>query len=57
MDACLHEISKRKNSARKKQDKCLTKVCEKIMTDVKGLLHGKTGDEDSLSGTNKPKED
>ena len=58
MDACLHEISKRKKWARKKQDKCLIKVCEKIMNGVKGSLYGhQTDDEDSLSDTNKPKED
>ena len=45
MDACLHEISKRKKSARKKQDKCLIKVCEKIMHDVKGTLEGEADDE------------
>ena len=45
MDACLHEISKRKKSARKKQDKCLIKVCGKIMHDVKGTLEGEADDE------------
>ena len=58
VDACLQEISKRKKLARKKQDKCLIKVCEKIMNGVKGPLYGhQTDDEDSLSDTNKPKED
>ena len=58
VDACLHEISKRKKPARKKQDKCLIKVCEKIMNGVIGPLYGhQTDDEDSLSDTNKPKED
>ena len=37
----LHRISKRKKSARKKQDKCLIKVCEKIMNDVRGLMFWK----------------
>ena len=58
VDACLQKISKRKKLARKKQDKCLIKVCEKIMNGVKGPLYGhQTDDEDSLSDTNKPKED
>ena len=39
VDACLHEISKHKTSARKKQDKCLIKVCEIIMNGVKGPLY------------------
>ena len=56
MDACLNEISKRKKLARKKQDKCLIKVCEKIINGVKGPLYGhQSDDEDSLSDTNKPK--
>ena len=57
VDACLHEISKRKKLTRKDQDKCLTKVCEKIMNGVSGPLYAQTGDEDSLRDTNKPKED
>ena len=35
MDVYLHQILKRKKSARKKQDKCLIKVCEKTMNGVK----------------------
>ena len=42
MDACLHEISKSKKSPRKKQGKCLIKVCEKIINDIKGPLDGQT---------------
>ena len=59
VDGCrLHEFSKRKRSARKKQDKCLIKVCEKIMNGVKGPLYGhQTDDRDSLSDTNMPEED
>ena len=57
VDACLHEISKRKKLTRKDQDKFLTKVCEKIMNGVSGPLYAQTGDEDSLRDTNKPKED
>ena len=58
VNACLHEISKRKKLARKKQDKYLIKVCEKIINVVKGPLYGhQTDDEDSLSVTNKSKED
>ena len=58
VDACLYKISKRKKSARKKQGKCLIKVCEKIMNGVKGPLYGhQTDDQDSLSDTNKLKED
>ena len=58
MDAYLHQISKRKKSARKKQDKCLIKVCEKTMNGVKVPLQGhQTDDENSLRDTNKPKED
>ena len=45
MGACLHEILKREKSARNKQDKCLIKVCEKIMNDVKGPLEGEGDDE------------
>ena len=49
MDVCLHEISKYIKLAGKKQDKCLIKVCEKIMNDVRGPLDGQTDIEDSLS--------
>ena len=39
-----------KKSARKTQDKCLIKVCEKIMNGVKGPLYShQTDDEDCLS--------
>ena len=57
VDACLHETSKRKKLIRKDQDKCLTKVCEKIMNYVNGPLYAQTGDEHSLRDTPKPKED
>ena len=57
MDACLHEISKCNKSARQKEDKCLIKVCEKIMNNVKGPLYDQTDYEDSLIDTSKPKED
>ena len=58
MDAFLHDLSKRNKSVRKRQDKCLIKVCEKIMNGVKGPLYGhQTDDQDSLSDTNKLKED
>ena len=57
MDVCLHEISKYIKLAGKKQDKCIIKVCEKIMNDVKGPLDGQKDIEDSLSDKNKPNED
>ena len=40
------------------QDKCLIKICEKIMNGFKGPFYGhQTDNGDSLSDTNKPKED
>ena len=57
-DVSICEFIKRNYEERKKQGKCLIKVCEKIMNGVKGPLYGhRTDDEDSLSDTNKPKED
>ena len=57
MDVCLHEISKYIKLAGKKQDKCIIKVCEKIMNDVKGPRDRQKDIEDSLSDKNKPNED
>ena len=40
------------------QHKCLIKICEKIINGFKGPFYGyQTDNEDSLSDTNKPKED
>ena len=49
MDVCLHEISKYIKLAGKKQDKCIIKVCEKIMNDVKGPRDRQKDIEDRLS--------
>ena len=49
MDVCLYEISKYIKLAGKKQDKCIIKVCEKIMNDVKGPRDRQKDIEDRLS--------